>query len=124
MQIQIDKDGYILGFCSIGGFENGIEVPDSFLDGVDVSKLESYKYIGTTAVFDIERYRTIEQSKKRDEIRTRREIECFSIVDRPLWVDTLTAEQRVQLKAWYQLWLNAPETMVIPEKPNFIVTGW
>lgn len=56
----------------------------------------------------------------KDEIRKRREKECFKIVDRACWYDTLSPEQKEEIKKWRQKWLEATETLVIPEKPNFI----
>lgn len=61
----------------------------------------------------------INKDKAKD-IRNRRGCECFKIVDRPLWLESLTEEQRMIVKQWYQAWLDAPETLVVPEKPEFI----
>lgn len=57
---------------------------------------------------------------QRGSIRYRRVKECFEIVDRPLWLESLTEKQRAEIKAWYQSWLDAPDTLVVPEKPSFI----
>ena len=55
------------------------------------------------------------------EIRTKRELECFNYINRgSLWYDMLTAEQKEELKAWYQAWLDAPQTKVIPLKPEWL----
>lgn len=54
-------------------------------------------------------------------IRHRREAECFPVINRgSLWYDSLTAEQKAELKTWYEAWLDAPETLVVPTKPNWI----
>ena len=48
-------------------------------------------------------------------IRRRREKECFPIINRGLlWYDRLTQEQLNELDQWYQDWLDAPKTRVIP----------
>lgn len=53
-------------------------------------------------------------------IRNRRSFECFRVVDRgKLWYDSLTAAQLEELKAWYQAWLDAPQTGVAPD-----TLGW
>lgn len=54
-------------------------------------------------------------------IRHRRETECFPIINRgSLWYDSLTAEQKAELATWYQAWLDAPETLVVPQKPSWL----
>lgn len=56
-------------------------------------------------------------------LRARRLSECFPIVNRgALWYDKLTEEQRSELSAWYEAWLNAPETGIAPETPAWINT--
>jgi hypothetical protein len=57
-----------------------------------------------------------------DVIRTRRRRECFPIINRgQLWYNTLSEAQLVELNAWYRAWLDAPETLIIPEKPLWLV---
>lgn len=65
---------------------------------------------------------TAEELKQNElnNIRNRRSFECFCVVDRgKLWYDGLTAAQLEELKAWYQAWLDAPQTGVIPD-----TLGW
>lgn len=57
----------------------------------------------------------------RGSIRPNREVECFKVINRgKLWYDTLTSEQLEELNEWYQAWLDAPKTEVIPKKPEWI----
>ncbi len=54
-------------------------------------------------------------------IRSRRETECFPIVNRgKLWYKQLSYEQEIELELWYNAWLNATETLTIPERPNWV----
>ena len=54
-------------------------------------------------------------------IRSMRETECFSVVNRgQLWYDKLSDEQKQELSEWYEAWLDAPETKVIPNKLSWI----
>lgn len=54
-------------------------------------------------------------------IRQRREVECFSVINRgQLWYDGLSEIQKDELKSWYQKWLDATETLIIPETPEWI----
>lgn len=54
-------------------------------------------------------------------LRQRREKECFAIVNRgQLWYDALTDIQKLELKNWYDLWLNVTKTNFVPEKPYWL----
>ena len=55
------------------------------------------------------------------ELRSLRQLECFSIINRgTLWYATLTEIQKQELQNWYQEWLDVTETRVVPEKPNWL----
>ena len=54
-------------------------------------------------------------------LRKLREEICFPVVNRgPLWYNSLTDEQRIELREWYFAWLNVTETKDIPNKPAWI----
>lgn len=60
-----------------------------------------------------------------DEIKRRREEECFSIVDRSqLWYkyNVNTPEREAELDAWYQAWLHITDSRpyIIPERPIWL----
>ena len=58
---------------------------------------------------------------RKNEIRKKREEECFPIINRgTLWYNKLTDEQKIELSNWYDAWLNAPETLKIPEILSWI----
>lgn len=80
-----------------------------------LERIQSNKQLWLQAAID-------EENKQiKNQIRERRERECFAIVNRgELWYETLTEEQKAELDAWYQAWLDAPETLVIPEKPEWV----
>ena len=62
--------------------------------------------------------------QQRGALRARRAAECFPIVNRgALWYDKLTAEQRSELSAWYEKWLDAPQTLYAPVAPSWISVG-
>lgn len=59
--------------------------------------------------------------RNREEIRTRRVAECFAVVNRgKIWYDRLSEEQETELADWYEAWLNAPETLVVPDRPEWM----
>ena len=63
-----------------------------------------------------------------DQLRLRREQECFSIINQNFiidgksvsWFDTLTDEQKQEASIWIQSWRDVTKTMIVPEKPDFI----
>lgn len=111
---QIVKDSY-------SPFDGAIEIDLSeykVINGFD-GRLYFESYTHT----DEYQNRAVEYAKTQDldELRRRREKECFAIVDRSkLWYDTLTSEQLAELKAWYNEWLKVTETKVIPTKPKWL----
>ena len=71
--------------------------------------------------FQIQEVPPITRDEIIQELRHRREIECFSVINRGvLWYNMLTEEQRLELDIWYKKWLDVTETMVIPEKPSWL----
>lgn len=62
-----------------------------------------------------------EEELKAELLRKRRENECFPVINRgTLWYEKLTDEQKTELSAWYEAWLDAPATLTVPEKPSWI----
>lgn len=56
-----------------------------------------------------------------ERLRTRREWECFSVINRgKLWYDNLTEQQYQELNQWYHAWLDVTITKVIPNKPQWL----
>lgn len=61
------------------------------------------------------------QTQTLSKIRARRAQECFPIVNRGvLWYKKLTEAQRQELSAWYEAWLDAPQTGVVPEPLSWL----
>lgn len=57
-----------------------------------------------------------------EDFRNRRERECFPYINRgSLWYDTLTNEQKLELQVWYAAWLNVTQTLVVPQKPTWLI---
>ena len=58
---------------------------------------------------------------QKDILRVRRAGECYAVVNRgQLWYDTLTFEQKEELKAWYRAWLDVTETLEAPSKLEWL----
>jgi hypothetical protein len=63
----------------------------------------------------------VNQEELKENLRNKRETECFSVINRgQFWYETLTEEQKAELKVWYQDWLDVTETKVVPEKPSWL----
>lgn len=71
--------------------------------------------------FNVEKYNERKKNNRLIDLRLQRENECFPIINRGLlWYDTLTEKQQLELKKWYQLWLDVTQTEQIPEKPSWL----
>jgi hypothetical protein len=58
---------------------------------------------------------------KINELKDKREIECFSVINRGiLWYNKLDSEKIEQLEKWYNDWLNITETLIVPTKPDWL----
>lgn len=104
----------------IGEHENGGRETELIEDEPDTPEAEAYDEYE-----DIQVYipYTEEELKVREiaKLRRRREIECFPIINRgQLWYETLTEKQKTELKEWYMAWLNITETLVVPQKPEWL----
>ena len=63
----------------------------------------------------------MEKTEIIDSLRALREKKCFSIINRgALWYEKLTWEQQVELREWYQKWLDVTETFKIPKEPKWV----
>lgn len=62
-----------------------------------------------------------EQRERLRELRYKRMHDCFPIINRgQLWHTRLTDEQKAELDAWYDAWLNVTDTLQIPTKPAWL----
>ena len=79
------------------------------------AKPEAYEYE------DIQIYKPYTNEEYINNLRSKRETECFPIINRgQLWYDTLSEQQKAELKEWYIAWLNVTDTLIIPNKPNWL----
>ena len=120
MKVKLDKNGYIEEYVLLG--ENSVctievEEPENF----DSCHFNAYRVVDGVCVFDEEKFNEQNLKVQKDEIRARREKECFSYINRgTLWYNKLTPEQDAELQTWYDVWLDAPETLVVPKKLEWL----
>lgn len=116
--IKKDNSGNIIAASDIkfsDTYEYADEVYSVGFDGkiYSESEMHSAEYIARKAEFD--------NNIRLSAIRAQRETECFSVINRgTLWYEKLTAEQKNELSVWYQNWLDAPQTGIIPAKPEWL----
>lgn len=97
--------------------ETAIEVPQEVLD-----------QIGITKCFDVENNMVVDYDNSEDlriakleELRQRREQECFTIINRgKLWYNKLDIYEEQELRKWYNDWLDVTITLEAPEKPEWL----
>ena len=103
-------------------------VPSNDTDAIDVPEKILVEDIAVTKCFDPVNNCVIDYNNSEDiriseirDLRCRREIECFSIINRgQCWYNTLTEQQKLELQVWYQAWLDVTETLVEPTKPTWL----
>lgn len=105
-----------------------LPIEDDFIEVDD----EELKRVGYDRCFDVERNcivpMTIPDEILIPNLRSQREVECFSIINQiyivngksATWFDTLTEEQKIEAEQWLQAWRDVTETKVIPEKPVWL----
>lgn len=123
LSVILDNDGYVIQFCTGGYLENETahfeieEIPDDFY-----TNYHAYKVEDNALVLDTNKLVDVAAEHEIDELRERREVECFSYINRgELWYKRLTENELGELNVWYQKWLDVTETKVVPEKPSWLV---
>lgn len=121
MKIVTDENGYVISYAIIGDLLNSIEVEaPAGMEFFEVN-FRAYKYSDDKLVFDEQKLRDLAYDENIEELRRRREVECFSIINRgKLWYDSLTPFQISELNDWYNAWLKATETLKVPVKPEWL----
>lgn len=105
--------------------------PTAYFDGIEELATDTVEdsvwdvYCTDRSTWQIENGKFIalkqQEELKADVLRKRREKECFPIINRgALWYEKLTEEQKTELSAWYEAWLDAPETGTAPTAPVWL----
>ena len=96
------KDGYVYSFALVGEVDGGITVDEPEDINHFLSNSESYKLIDDKLIFDEEKDKQLSEERELEELRRRREKECFSVINRgQAWYNSLTPEQAQELQSWY-----------------------
>ena len=101
-------------------YSNGGKDVEWVVDVPAVEACEAYDEYEDIQVYISYTEEELEQVKA-DTIRNRRERECFPIINRGmLWYNKLTEWQKTELSAWYEAWLDAPATSIVPDKLTWV----
>lgn len=121
MIVTLDEQGYVENYAIVGTLTGGIEVETPgnlryFIETPNAYKVEDGKVVRDTA-----KVKELENEAYLNELRVQREEECFAVINRgQLWYDSLTRQQYEELNDWYQAWLIVTDTLVIPQKPEWL----
>ena len=119
MQVKVDQNGYITDYCIGGSIADSVDVtqPEEF--GAD--NYAAYKLIDGTLTLDTDRLAALRLADRQNAIRARRERECYSVINRgQLWYEGVSIAHLVELRKWYKAWLDAPATLIIPDRPAWL----
>jgi hypothetical protein len=120
MQIQLEN-GYVSSYALVGTLVGGIEVPDPPDIGHFEARYTAYRLKDDVLEYDEKQNTENERKALCDELRKRRETECFSFINRGQpWYERLTDVQKSELETWYAGWLEVTETLTVPEKPSWL----
>lgn len=122
MQVILNEKGYVKAYALVGSFSSdAIEVDEP----VDINDFEenhgSYYVSNGKLVKSSDKQKELENNRQLTSLRVQREKICFPYINRgELWYNKLSAEQREELGAWYQAWLDVTETKIIPTVPTWL----
>ena len=121
MQVTLNEIGYVSSFAWIGNLLEGTEVPEPAEPIHFAEHYTAYKLADGKLVFDTEKDKALQNDAELENLRQRREKECFSVINRgQLWYEGVSITQLLELRNWYRAWLKVTETGVIPERPTWI----
>lgn len=121
MKVLLDEKGYITNYALVGDLIDGIEIPDPEDADYFQEHFTAFLVRDGTATFDEEQEKALQNEAVLEDLRNRREVECFSVINRgQLWYEGVTITQLLELRQWYKDWLKVTETLTVPEKPTWL----
>lgn len=121
MQVLCNDRGYVQSFAFVGALVEGIDTPDPEDMDLFMHQFYAFQLKDGRLVYDPTEYEKVQTDEQKENLRIRRETECFSVINRgQLWYEGISITQLLELRQWYKAWLNVTETMVVPEKPAWL----
>ena len=121
MFITIDKNGYVNSWSWAKNSPDMIEIDNAMIPEGWNDNAFDYKYVRGQLRYDVEGKAARDLEEKILRLKKDRELKCFPIINRgQLWYNTLTKRQLQELDKWYTEWLDAPQTLVEPQTPEWL----
>ena len=124
MQVILNEQGYVKAYALIGSFGSDfvtVNEPENIKD-FENNYRSYYLSEDNVLVKSDDKQNEIEEQRELTDLRNQREKACFPYINRGyLWYNKLTDEQKEELDAWYQAWLDVTETKVVPNTPKWLV---
>lgn len=124
MQVILNEQGYVHNYAIIGGFGSQSVTTVEPEDLYDFERNYGSYYLSEDGVLvkNEDKQMEIDEEAKLHDLRLQREKVCYPVINRgELWYSRLTVDQKEELDAWYQAWLDVTETRVVPEKPEWLI---
>jgi hypothetical protein len=119
MEVKIASDGYVESYCFGGHLSGGIAVEEP--GELNAGNYAAYRLVDGALTLDKDRLAALQLAGRQNAIRARRERECYSVINRgQLWYEGVSIAHLVELRKWYKAWLDAPATLIIPDRPAWL----
>lgn len=122
MYIRTNEDNRVISY-SDGDYKNELyfKVSDDIIPSDFEENAFFYRYNDGKFTLDTEYKNEKEHEQMVWKIRSDREAICFPVINRGgLWYELLSEKERIELLAWYQAWLDAPDTLIEPTMPEWL----
>lgn len=121
MYVYTNELGYVTSYNLAGDLIEGIEVEEPEDLDQFCANFESYRLEDGILIYDENYSEIVNIQHQQNTIRAKRQKICFPVVNRgQIWYEELTAEQLTELREWYHAWLDATETLIEPETPEWL----
>jgi hypothetical protein len=123
MKLYLDEQDFVQLYAldTDNTDENYVYVSDEYLTEHFEAHYRCYRYQEEGLVYCLEQKEAVKEKEEKDEIREARKRICFPVINRgALWYEKLSEQRKEELAAWYEAWLNAPDTMEMPEAPSWL----
>lgn len=119
MEVKIASDGYVESYCFGGHLSGGIAVEEP--GELSAENYAAYRLLDGILTLDEARLAALRLADRQNAIRARRERECYSVINRgQLWYEGISLARLAELRQWYKAWLDAPATLIIPDRPAWL----
>ena len=121
MFITLDKSKHIDSWSYGKNNDIMIEIDNSLMPKDWNENALYYKYEDGKLIFDENYKEQLDESVLISRLRKDRELKCFPIINRGyLWYKRLSNQQMKELDKWYAAWLDAPQTLIEPQTPQWL----